>query len=45
MDDGELIACDGPSCNAAYETKYKLTGRDLDEVKKKIFHVTASCAN
>lgn len=26
MDDGELIGFDGASCNAAYGTKYKLTG-------------------
>lgn len=35
MDDGELIAFDGASCNAAYEMKYKLTGDAFDEVKKK----------
>lgn len=33
MDDGELIAFDGASCDAAYETKYKLTGNAFDEVK------------
>lgn len=34
MDDGELIAFDWASCNAAYETRYKLTGNAFDEVKK-----------
>lgn len=34
MDDGELIAHDRDSCNAAYETKYKLTENFFDEVKK-----------
>lgn len=33
MDDGKLIAFDWASCNAAYETKYKLTGNAFDEVK------------
>lgn len=33
MDDAELIVFDGASCNAAYETKYKLTGNAFDEVK------------
>lgn len=31
--DSELIAFDGASCNAAYETKYKLTENVFDEVK------------
>lgn len=33
MDDGMLIAFDGASCDAAYETKYKLTGNAFHEVK------------
>lgn len=33
MDDGVLIAFDGASCDAAYETKYKLTGNAFHEVK------------
>lgn len=32
-DDDEPIVFDGVSCNAAYETKYKLTGNAFDEVK------------
>lgn len=38
MDDGELIGFDGASCNAAYGTKYKLTGGCLRwSGKKKSF--------
>ncbi len=46
MDDGELIAFDGASRNAAYETKYKLSGNVFRRSEKKyIFHVTVSCAH
>lgn len=34
MGDDKLIAFDRASCNAAFETKYKLTGNVLDEVKE-----------